>query len=287
MPTGKILEKTVEEVMSGYQPIYAPLYGLFLGSARQHVAEVGQVVQRQMSAVGDIRAHRILPKDTEIKQVNVSEGNKTFAKYYFANQYIISHLQDRSGSEDVIAEVLDEHNKQMDELLMLGGGTVPGDVVNNGLYLSSDPNYTLSGSVEIASTDRLSDFHTKVLSTTTLADDVAGRKLILFYGTDIIPLYNSIYSQSNRSWRAVAQEVLGDNYSLAKIPSEATPSGANGWIVVNMDQIRLHYTILPRLDDQGENREKKYDWYNFLMGSAMVEVRQKNGIIRQPATLAA
>lgn len=289
MPTNLIALKTTEELMTGYVPVYQPIYPLFLaGKSVQYAAEVGNMNFRQMSAVGDIRQKRITPKDTEIKQINVTDSSKQFKKYFFANQFVISDLQDQAGAADVVAEVLDEHQIQMDELLMLGDGSSPATVINNGLYYSLDENYTLENSVAIASgSGRQADFYRNVMASISKADQVAGRKLIIFYGTDILPLFNSIYDTSARPWKTVLAEVAGPNYSFIQLPAASTPASSSGWIVVNIDQVKFHYTLLPELTNQGTNEEKMYYWFNFKMGSCMLEVVKKNAVIRQPATLAA
>lgn len=286
MTTNKIQLRTVEEFMSGYAPIYQPIYPLFLGKSQQYAPEVGKFEFRRVQTVGDIRAKHITPKDTEIRQIGVMEGSKTFKKYFLANQFTLSDFQDRQGVEDVVSQVLDEHQLQSDELFLLGEGSSGSDVLNNGLYFSNDANYTLEGSVEIASTSRLYDFHSKVVTTAQKADQTAGRKVIIFYGDSILPLYNSIYDTAAKAWKTALQEVLGPEYSMIKLPTAATPTGANGWMIANIDQCKLHYTALPQLLAQGQNEEKMYLWFNFMMGSMMLEVLAKNGVIRQPATLA-
>jgi hypothetical protein len=111
--TNKVALKTVEEFM----PVYQPLFALFLGKSQAYSEEVGSIDFKRVDTVGDIRAKHITPKDTEIKQIGVSEGKKTFKKYFLANQFIQSLLQDPRGNQEVIAQVLDEHNKQADDLL--------------------------------------------------------------------------------------------------------------------------------------------------------------------------
>ncbi len=287
MPTGKIVLRTTEEFMSDYTPVYTPIYAIFLGGkARQYDAEVGSVNFKRAEAIGDIRANRITPKDTEIKQINVTDSLKAYKKYFFANQYIISDLQDQEGAEDVVAQVLDEHHVQADELLMTGDGTANNNVINNGLFYSGDSNYLLETSYEVPTTDRLVALHTKVVASASKANQIAGRKVVFFYGDAILPLFGSIYSQSSRSFRAVLQEVLGPNYTLVELPATAVPDGSSGWIIANLDQVQLHYSVLPQLFRQGENAEHMYYWFNFLMGSMMLEVQVKNAIIRQPITLA-
>lgn len=288
MPTNKIALRSAEQFMTDYTPIYQPIYPIFLGGkSQQYAREVGELNFRRVTTVGDIRVKHITPKDTELKQVAAMEGQKTFKKYYMANQYVQSTFQSREGVEEVIAQVLDEHQKFADELLLTGEGTSNSNMINNGLYFSGDANYTTESSVEIASGDtRLSDFHTKVVTTAAKADNVAGRKVILFFG-NVLPYVDSLYATSQIAWKKALADVLGSQYSLVKVPEASTPSGAHGWIVANVDQVKLHYTELPQLMDQGQNSEKMYVWSNFLMGSMMLEVLAANGVIRQNSTLAA
>lgn len=284
MSTNKIVLRSVEQFMSDYTPIYQPIYPLFLGKSQQYAAEVGKLDFRRVQTVGDIRAKHLTPKDTEIRQVAVMEGKKTFKKYFLANQFQLSQYQDRQGVEEIVAQVLDEHQVQTDELFLLGEGSTPGTQINNGLFLSSDANYTLEGSSEIPTTNRLHEFFTRVTTTASKADQVAGRKVILFYG-NVKPLLRSLFPNSDTLVKTVLAAALGPNYSIVEVP-DAPLSGVNGWIVANMDQVKTHYTAFPQLLDQGDNREKMYLWFNFMLGSMMLEVLAKDAVIRQPTTLA-
>ena len=285
MGTNKIVLRSVDEFMKDYVPTYTPIYPLFMKKKQQYAGEVGDLNFKRIQTVGDIRAKRVTPKDTEIQQVAVQEGSKTFKKYFLANQFQQSTFQNRDGVEEVVKQVLDEHQLQADELFLFGEGTSASNMLNNGLYFSADANYTVESSAEIALDDRLFDFHNKVVTTATKANQVAGQKVIMFFGTDVLPLYNSLYTTGVKAWKAALQEVLGSSYSLIELPSSATPSGANGWICANLDQIKTHFTELPKLMDQGINNENMYVWHNFVMGSMMVEVLAKDAVIRQPVTL--
>lgn len=290
MSTNKVGLRTVDEFMEGYAPIYQPIYPLFLGKSQAYSEDAGTASSRTVNTIGDIRAKHLLPKDTEIKLVAAKESSKTFKKYFLANQFQLSFLQAQSGTDDVISQVLDEHQTQMDELFLLGEGTSTSTMLNNGLFWSNDANYVLESSVEVAKDAdgvHLVDFASRVMANATTANRSAGRKLVLFYGTTLLPKFNSLFPNGARSFQSAVKEVLGTNYSVAEIPAAITPSGANGWIVVNLDQVRLHYTALPALKSQGSNDEKMYYWFNFLMGSCMLEVLASGGIVRQPATFAA
>jgi hypothetical protein len=217
----------------------------------------------------------------------VNDGKKTFKKYFLANQFTLSSFQDPEGVEDINKQVLDEHQKQMDELVAFGDGTSNSDVKNAGLYYSNDANFLLESSVEVdegVAEDHLKDMHTKIMATVAKADVNAGEKLLIIYGAVACAKYDSLYANTDAPFKRVLSEVLGSDWTVVKMPLSITPSNANGWIAVNRDQIKLHYTQLPALDDQGINDEKKYAWFNFLMGSAMIEVLVANGIILQPVT---
>lgn len=287
MSTNKIALRSVEEFMSDYVPVYQPIFPLFLGKSQQYAAEVAKREFRRINAVADIRLKHVTPKDTELKQIAVMEGKKAFKSYFLANQFTMSNFQDRQGVEEVVAQVLDEHQIQADEMLLLGEGTSAGTVINNGLFWSADPNYTLETSTAVASdSGHLPSLHSKIMTTATKANQVAGRKLLVLYGATTVEKSNGVYSSSSRGFKAVLEEVLGSNYSVAVLPEAATPSATNGWIIANLDQTKLHYTALPQLLAQGVNEEKMYAWFNFMMGSMMLEVLAGNGIIRQPATFA-
>jgi hypothetical protein len=286
MSTNKISLKTSEEFMDGYEPVYKPIFPLFLSKGVKHDEKVGQPSFRRVEAIGDIRGKHVTPKDTELHQVNSTDSKKVFKKYFLANQYKTSILQDEEGFDDVVKQVLDEHQIQMDELLLLGEGTSTSTMINNGLYWSNDVNYVLESSDEIATGDaRLPELHGLINAAINKAELVAGKKLVIIYGALLIPYYNSLYSASQKAFKAALQEINPD-VDFIVLPANCTPSGANGFIVVNMDKIKLHYTTVPKLMKQGLNEEDMYNWANFIMGSMMVEVTAKYGIVRQPITFA-
>jgi hypothetical protein len=285
MPTNKIVLRTVEEFMSDYQPRYQPFYPLLLGNSQAYSEEVGKVNFNRLEAVGDLRAKHITPKDTEIRQIAVKDSSKTFKKYFLANQYVQSQLQAREDVEGIVAQVLDEHQKQMDEMILLGEGTSTGTVINNGLFWSADGNYTLESSSAIsAAPDTQSDFYETLMGTFADARELSGRKAIIVYGSTALAKLDSLLPDQAISLNQLINGAIGGDANIVRLPSAVTPSGTNGWIIVNLDNVKLHYTALPQLKDQGVNPEKMYSWHNFLMGSAMVEVLSPNAVIRQPVT---
>ncbi len=287
--TNKIALRSVEEFLVGYKPAYNPILPMFLNNAQQYTVEAGKIDFKRADTVGDIRAKMVGPKDTEMHQIHSKEGTKTFKKYFFGAQYIQSQLQDTKGYEDVIAQVLDEHNKQSDELFLLGEGTSASTMLNNGLFWSADANYTLKTSYEVqkdTNGKHLADLYTKMVSIVQDADEVDGQKLVMVYGSDMIAKYNGLLTDTSSALSKVLSDAL-PAVSFAKMPASITPASTDGFIVVNLDQVKLHYTLLPAIKGQGINDEKMYAWTNFLMGSSMLEVLALNGVIRQPVTFEA
>ncbi len=285
MSTNKVMLRTVEEFMSDYKPIYTPLYSAFLQNSQAYSEEAGKISFNRLEAVGDLRAKHLTPKDTVIHQVSARESSKIFKKYFLGKQFVQSALQDNSRTEQVIAQVLDEHQRHMDDLFLLGEGTNASTMINNGLFWSDDANYDLESSVDYGdvSDDPLVDLHKQMMVSMELAKQIDGQKLVIPYGTELLPYFNGVYATAATPFKSVLAEVLGSDFAFAEMPKDVTPSGENGWIVVTLPQVKLHYTALPQLKDQGVNSEKMYSWHNFLMGSCMVDVLAKNAIIRQPA----
>lgn len=287
--TNLIALRSIDEFYKGYKPAYSPILPLFTGSAVKYSVDAGSVNFRQANAVGDIRSKLISPKDTEMHQILANEGSKTFKKYFLGSQFIQSQLQDVQGYEDVVGQVLDEHNKQSDELFITGEGTANNNVVNNGLYFSGDANYVTNGSYEVqkdTNGNYLVDLYGHMIGQIQNAQNIDGRLLVILYGSTVTPVYNGLFpSNSVPFLRAIGD--AADGVSFAKLPSAVTPAGANGYIIVNLDQVRLHYTLLPEVWNQGVNEEKLYAWTNFLMGSSMLEVQAYGAVTRQPLTLEA
>lgn len=288
MSTNKIVLRDIDQIMADYVPTYQPFYSILLDKSQAYPEEVGKINFKRLEAVGNIRNQHYQPKDTHVHQINVVEKQKVFKKYFLASQFVHSTLQDRMQNEDVVRQVLDENQKLMDDLVLLGEGSSAGTVVNNGLYWSSDANYLLESSTELASTGgHLPALHASVITAKIKADAVAGRKVVVFYGETMLQKSCGIYAESSVPFKQALQSAMGPSYSIAELPTEVTPSSANGFMILNLDQIKLHYTTLPVLKAQGVDERNMEVWHNFLMGSAMVEVLAYKGIIRQPHTFGA
>ncbi len=289
MSTNKLVLRDVDQFMADFQPVYNPLFSLFLKNSQQYSEEVGVLNFKRLEAIGDIRSKHLTPKDTDIKQIAIKEGSKTFKKYFLAKQFTQSTLQDLSRSEEIVKQVLDEHNRHMDEILVTGEGTQNSDVVNNGLFWSGDANLVVNNTAELdtdADANGAIGLHAKVMEQAEIANAVSGQKVVVFYGANIVPIANGLFAASSMPVKKVIQDSLGQGYAPSiNLASAITPASNHGFMIVNLDQAKLHYTTLPQLKAQGVNEEKMYSWHNFLMGSCMLELLSSGAIIKQPLTV--
>lgn len=287
MSTNKIVLRSIDQVMADYVPTYQPFYPVLMGKSQAYPEQVGKLNFKRIEAVGNIRNQHYNPKDTHIHQISVVEKTKIFKKYFFASQFVQSTLQDTNQNEDVVKQVLDENQKFMDDLVLLGEGSSDSTMVNNGLYWSADPNYVLESSTELGSTGgHLPALHASVAAAKIKADALAGQKVVAFYGSTMLLKLCGMY-ENGVNFRSSLQQALGGGYSLAELPIEVTPNSANGFMIINLSHVKLHYTTLPKLADQGVDARSMEVWHNFLMGSTMVEILASKGVIRQPHTFAA
>lgn len=291
MQTGKIALKSTEEFMEDYVGRYNPLMPSFLvGNAQAYDLKVAQHTLKRLEAIGDIRGKKVSPKDTVLEQILSKEKQKFYKRYPIINQYRQSELQDPEGINDVVKQVLDEYWRHQDELFLYGGVASDDNVNtvhNNGLYLSTDDNFTLRDSQEMASTGgHLPALHTEVMAEAEQANQVAGRKIIVFYGTSAIAKLNSIWASTAVPFIRTLRDSL-EGYDIIKMPTDVQPATENGFLIVNLDQIKVHHQPLPELWKQGVNDEFGYTWHNFAMGSCMVDVMAESAIIRQPLTFGA
>ncbi len=290
MSTNKLVLKNVDQFMADFKPTYQPIFPLFLGNSQQYSPEVGTQTFKRLEAIGDIRSKDITPKDTDIKQIAVVEKSKIFKKAFKGNQFVQSNLQDQSRVEEVVKQVLDEHNKYFDEILVQGEGTSNSDVVNNGLFWSGDSNLLVQSSHELdtdADANGAIALHSEVMAAAEAANAIDGRKLVIFYGSNIIPIVNGLFASSSNSVKKMIQDSLGAGYNVLNLASSLTPASNHGFMIVNMDQIKMHYSLLPALQAQGVNEEKMYSWHNFLMSNCMLEILAYGAITKQPLTVEA
>lgn len=281
MSTNLIISQTSQEFLSGYTPVYSPIYPLFTQGGQQYAMQAAERTLRRAVALGDIRTKRYSPKDTEVKHFNAGPQDKTFKAYLNVVRFTHSVFQDASGVPDILSQALEEHQKAQDELLYFGDGATDGAQVNNGLYFSSDANYIKESSTSLSATNQLLLFHQAVVSEAR-AVSVGGSRSIIFYGDTCLAALDSLHADGGGAVVAGLEDVLGNEFDLIRSPKGLTPSGENGILVVNHAQVKTHYVTEPVILDQDTDRKEMQAWANFVQGSMMVDVAAYGGIRKLP-----
>lgn len=280
MSTNLIISQTSQEFLSGYTPIYSPIYPLFTQNGQQYALQAAERTLRRAVALGDIRTKRYSPKDTEVKHFNAGPQDKVFKAYLNVVRFTHSIFQDASGVPDILSQALEEHQKAQDELLYFGDGATDGAQINNGLYFSSDANYVKESSSSLSATNQLELFHQAVVSEAR-AVSVGGERSIIFYGDTCLAALDSLHASGGGTVLGNLIEVLSD-FNLIRSPKGLTPSGENGILVVNHAQVKTHYVTEPVILDQDTDRKEMQAWANFVQGSMMVDVAAPGGIRKLP-----
>ena len=282
--TNHIELRSVDQFLADFKPTYPPVMPSLLRNSQQYTVEEGTLNFKRVEAIGDLQAKVFGSKDNLMHQIHSTIGSKAFKKYFLAAQYVQSQLQNREGYEQVLAQVLDEHNKQNDILFLTGGGTAANNVINNGLFWSADANYIVNSEYTVqkdATDDHLADLYSKIMSLMETANTLDGDKMIMFYGANVINKINGLFVENKAPFLKTLQDAL-PAVGLAKMPAAITPASSHGLLIINLDQIKTHYSVLPQVRKQGINDEKEYAWSNFLMGSSMVDCLNMGAIIKQP-----
>jgi hypothetical protein len=282
MSTGYPNVKSTTEFLKDYVPTYKPIFPLFLTKGKKHAEEIGQAISKRYEAVGDYRMAQITPKDTLLRTIGCGERSKTFKKLFLMNQFELSGLQSQDAQSEIVKQVLDEGSKQFDEGLWLGGGTSDATVVNDGIFWTLDANRQtlVTADHSALSTTLMSALLGTILSSWDTANQIAGEKILIPYG-DVKSKMFEILSGSTTLMKACEE----NGVKLAMVPDALIPASNHGILIINLDQVVVHYTAIPKLDDTGFERKSKVFWTNFLQGNTMVDILVYGGIMKQSIVL--
>lgn len=280
---------TKEEYLEGATLTYAPVI-LALAKKQSHDVKLDKVTFKSVDVEQDsIVAFPLTKEATEVRHIKAGDSAKTFNIYVKGAKYIQSLRHGVSALPKLHNRVLREYSKLYDVDAMSGDGN------NNGLLVSADSNYTTNGNVEIPAVGAGENQFPKVLALVDLvnslkaqidASHMSQNITIFYYGDDVVKLMGTI-TQENETPVSKLLEAAWEGARWIKIPTAVLPEGAGqGLLVVADDLVTLHYCQEPTIENDGTNAEDNYYYANYVMGSTMVDVEEKDGIIKQPITFA-
>lgn len=281
MATDNHLFPTREELMQSVTLDYAPFYTVL--PARAHEAKIENVKFTTVRGDEEIVAKVINAQDTERKHVKAGESSKYYAKFFKGVQYAESLLNARTALPAINNKIIKAFHKQLD-------GEVWNGIDNNGIAVSSDPNHITNSSAALPLTisgnnglDKLlelgADLKRQVEETSSSA-----RMMFAFYGDAIKNYLLKTLSDGSTYGKIFRDNMIG--VQAVEVPANLASSASSGIVVICPDIVELNHTLLPQVKNSGTDERNDEVWVNYIYGSAMVDVKEKGGIIVQPITVA-
>lgn len=278
--TNKPILRSSEEFASNYTPVYPAVYPMFLSGAHSKPYERIEGTQnvKGVEAIGDMLAKKFSSKDTLIHQLHGKDKTFTFDKNFWLAEYKTGINQSSEGDPELVNEFLDNQNVLLDQLLMFG------DEGNQGLYTNNSSNFVTEGAIGSIDDSDKNAFFEAIMATAEEADKMAGSKILMPFGTVTRKLWRAgLFSTGQASVKGNLMQALGSEYTPMAMPQQITPNGEEGWLVINMNKIRVHNHGAPWMEP-GEDAPRRSRYVHFLLGSVGVELLAKGAIIKQVVT---
>lgn len=289
--------KTVEEIRESTVFSYSPVIMAIKNKRKYDPKEADQRKFQQFDVEKDsIRAEILTAEQTERAHIKGSIGEHIFNVYLAGAKAVISFYNKFTNQVRANNKVIREYLRIFDRW-GLGGNRG-----NNGLLVSTDPNYVTNESVEIPAVpaaangdvwnqvQALNNVFTSLLlqvDATTADNDL----LVYVYGDKLNTLMASITKEGQAVvGRLMEEKFAGKTVTFIKIPKAVMPTSMaddNGIVVVSNNLSVLEYAQEPTVKSSGENDENEYYWYNYVLGSVQVTPEELGAIIKQPLTFVA
>lgn len=262
---------TAEELRSNFVPKYNPFFSIIPN--RQAHSIVYQSVNIQTSqSLGDVLARKVGIGDTERAQVISGRRTKSFNKEFKGIKYKVNMNQDMSDYQDIVNSVVNANLKQFDREVFRGSD-------NNGLFISSDPDFHENSGVAMTDLDSAYAGINDVLLEAEI-ELGNGMKYIAPYG-DFRTLLNTFNTNEQDTFLNILKRQFS-NVQFVEVPAGLVDSGEKGFLCIASDYVKMHYTQLPQALANGQNIEDNYVWTNIGYGTANIECAAPKAIIKQP-----
>lgn len=289
--------KTVEEIRESTQFSYSPVIMAIKNKKKYDPKEADQRKFQQFDVEKDsVRAEILTTEQTERAHIKGSTSEHLFNLYLAGAKAVISFYNKFVNQERANNKVIREYLRLFDRWGLAG------DRGNNGLLISSDPNYISNANVEIpaipaaANGDAWNQIQAlgNVFTSLLLQVDAntADNELLVYtYGDKL----NTLMASFTKEGQAVVRRLMEEKFSsktvsFIDIPKAVLPASMandNGIVVVSNNLTVLEYAQEPTVKSSGENTEDEYYWYNYVLGSVQVSPEELGAVIKQPLTFAA
>lgn len=264
------------EVNDNLNLSYTPL--CLLLSSQQHELDVGTFVYKDFNISGEdeIDPKIVLPTDTEIKTLKVTEQNFSFDLALAMLKYKESQMQQRGATSSITPKIIKKMNIMFDKMAFNGWHK------NYGLL--NNPN-----TVTIPKGDAISDLNGFIVALENVKQNmistlqVASSDIIYFIGGSALQL---MLAKVDPNLKITGKDWLNTNLgsNWKEIPSFI--SNTNSIIAVNPDTCTLHYSALPQVYAIGVNEEEGYIYTKYASSTNAIRVSDKGGCVVSEINLA-
>lgn len=272
---------TREQLMQSVILDYAPFYTVFQGEL--NAAKIENVKFTTIRGDDEIVAKAMNAQDTERAHVKSGAYSKYYAKFFKGVQYAENIRQANSALPTINNKIIKAFHKQLDLEIWNG-------VDNNGVLISNDPNHILNTDASLPATingnngvdalvSLVSDLKTQVENTSS-----SSKFNLAFYGKDLKKYLLKTLSNGT-TYGKILRDSLSSGIGFLDVPSNLA-ANSNGIVVICPDIVKLQYTLLLQVEASGEDQRNNEVWVNYIYGTAMVDVKEKGGIIAQPVNIA-
>lgn len=232
-----------------------------------------------------IVAEALTPGQTEVAHIKAKDSNKKFLKV-LRGAKITQSTRNYGFNRipDLIAQIVRGYSIIFDKFIMYGTDG------NNGVITTTDPNAIINSSVAIdVSPDATeqSILNAVVKAVSAVKRQVSNNTgstnvLVYMYGSDLLTTLDTVTYNGKNVREAL--EAAWPEATFIEVPGIVTQGTEQGIVAISQELVTLNYTALPTMSDEDYNREDKYFWADFEVGSTMVDVREYGGLIKQPMT---
>ncbi|MDR1884415.1 MAG: hypothetical protein LBR26_16805 [Prevotella sp.] len=277
MATDSLLfDSKVEDINREYRPSYNPFYSIFQNAVKYD--EINGVIDfKEVKVNGDISAKEILAQNTEEKHFGLGETKKTYRKTFYGIKLNHSKYEKTFNEVSIAKRVMDAHNKEFDLKVLNGAAS------NNGAFVTTDPNFIKRADL-VDQASNLATINQIILDALTDSKKAGnGIKSVITYG-DFERKLNQFIANTSSTFKTAIED---NNPNIRFVDmDQSLIDGASGFEIIDTNNVLLRYARLPQLFRKGINEEDEYTWYKFGYSSAMVDIEQLGGIVRQDVTFA-
>lgn len=280
--------KTREELIETVQLSYAPVSLAVQDQRKFDIAGAETIQFRQLDVEKEsVVAEALTPGETEVAHIKAKEGTKKFYKVLRGAKIIQSTRNfGFNRIPELISKIVRIYSQMFDRFALYGKDG------NNGIITTSDPNaikntdVVVDMSAEGATEQKIMNAVLRTVSKLKrqVSSYTASTNVLVYvYGAKLLECldtvtYNgmSIREAIERAWPQAA---------FIDVPGLVTEGAEEGFVAISQNLVTMNYTRIPTMDDSGYNRENKYFWADFEIGSVGIDVREEGALIKQPMTV--